>query len=95
YWHPFADEAAQAVKRFDPDRIVLLPLYPQYSTTTSASSLKDWHRAARAIGLNKPTVAVCCYPRDEGFIAAQARLVMAGMAEAHALAPDRKPRVLF
>lgn len=95
YWHPFADEAAQAIKRFDPDRIVLLPLYPQYSTTTSASSLKDWHRAARAIGLNKPTVAVCCYPREEGFIAAQARLVMAGMAEAHALVPDRRPRVLF
>jgi ferrochelatase len=95
YWHPFADEAVQAVKRFDPDRIVLLPLYPQYSTTTSASSLKDWHRAARAAGLNKPTVSVCCYPREAGFIGAQARLVTAGLAEAEAQVPGRRPRVLF
>ncbi len=46
YWHPFSDGAAQAVRQFAPDQIVLLPLYPQYSTTTSASSLKDWDRAA-------------------------------------------------
>src|SRR5262249_28412500 len=46
YWHPFSDGAARAVKAFQPDRIVLLPLYPQYSTTTTASSLKDWKRAA-------------------------------------------------
>ena len=32
-----------------PDRIVLLPLYPQFSTTTIASSLKDW-RARRGKG---------------------------------------------
>ena len=38
-WHPFSDGAAQAIKNFAPDHIVLLPLYPQYSTTTSASSL--------------------------------------------------------
>ena len=37
YWHPFADEAARQVKAFNPDKIVLLPLYPQYSTTTTAS----------------------------------------------------------
>ena len=95
YWHPFADAAVEAVKRFDPDRIVLLPLYPQYSTTTSASSLKDWHRAARAAGLNKPTVSVCCYPREPGFIQAQARLVMTALDQAVAVAPGARPRVLF
>lgn len=95
YWHPFADAAVQAVKRFNPDRIVLLPLYPQYSTTTSASSLKDWRRAARAAGLDKPTVAVCCYPSEPGFIAAQARLVAAGLDQARAQAPAARPRVLF
>ena len=38
-WHPFSDQAAAALKAFGPDRIVLLPLYPQFSTATSASSL--------------------------------------------------------
>src|SRR5690606_10814626 len=40
YWHPLTEEAAAAVKAFQPDKIVLLPLYPQFSTTTTASSLK-------------------------------------------------------
>ncbi len=92
YWHPMSDEAAAAVKAFDPDEIVLLPLYPQFSTTTSQSSLDDWHRAAAAAGLAKPTRAVCCAPDEEGFIRAQARLVRAAVDEAGA---GGKPRVLF
>ena len=75
YWHPFADEVAEAVKAFGPDRIVLLPLYPQWSTTTSASSVADWQRAAAKAGLVKPTRTICCYPTDPGLIAAQVRLI--------------------
>ncbi len=92
YWHPLGDETAAAVKAFAPDEIVLLPLYPQFSTTTSASSLQDWRRAAAAAGIGAPTVAVCCYPGQPGLIEAQAALVRAGIAEA---APAGRPRVLF
>jgi len=92
YWKPFADETAAAVKAFDPDRILLLPLYPQFSTTTSGSSLKDWQRAAGAAGLTQPTMAICCYPTDGGFIAAQARLLNAAIDKA---LPHGRPRVLF
>ena len=42
YWHPRSDETARAVRDYDPDEVVLLPLYPQFSTTTTASSLQDW-----------------------------------------------------
>jgi len=72
YWHPFSDGAARAVKAFWPERIVLLPLYPQFSTTTTASSLKAWARAAKRAGLNTPTARVCCYPWEPGFVAAAA-----------------------
>jgi len=72
YWHPFSNGAARAVKAFQPDRIVLLPLYPQYSTTTTGSSLKDWARAARKAGLKAPTSRVCCYPWQPGFVAGMA-----------------------
>jgi protoporphyrin/coproporphyrin ferrochelatase len=78
-WHPFSDGAAEAVRRFGADRIVLLPLYPQYSTTTTASSLKDWDRAARKAGLTAPTARVCCYPANAGFIAAAADKIRAAM----------------
>ena len=36
YWKPLTDETAAAVAAFAPDEIVLLPLYPQFSTTTTA-----------------------------------------------------------
>jgi ferrochelatase len=72
YWHPFSNGAARAVKTFGPDKIVLLPLYPQYSTTTTASSLEDWARAARKAGLDAPTSRTCCYPWEAGFVATAA-----------------------
>jgi len=72
YWHPFSEGAARAVKAFAPDQIVLLPLYPQYSTTTTASSLKDWARTAKRLGLKSPTSRICCYPTEPGFVASAA-----------------------
>jgi ferrochelatase len=72
YWHPHADEVAAQVRAYAPERLVLLPLYPQFSTTTTASSLADWHGAARRSGVTAPASAVCCYPTEPGFIAALA-----------------------
>jgi protoporphyrin/coproporphyrin ferrochelatase len=92
YWHPFTVEAVAAVKAFAPDRIVLLPLYPQYSTTTTSSSLAVWRRSARANGLATPQYAICCYPRNGGFVRAVAKHVMEGLAKASAAG---RPRVLF
>jgi ferrochelatase len=68
-----SDAVAKEVRNFAPDRIVLLPLYPQFSTTTTASSLADWQRAATAAGLTVPATVVCCYPTQPGFVAAVAR----------------------
>jgi len=92
YWHPMADETAKQVKDYGPDRVVLLPLYPQFSTTTTGSSLTDWRRAAAAAGLNAPSHAVCCYPQDQGFTVAVSQLVAQSIRTATATAP---PRVLF
>ncbi|MSO64689.1 MAG: ferrochelatase [Alphaproteobacteria bacterium] len=77
YWHPMSEATVLAVRDYDPERIILLPLYPQYSTTTTASSLAEWARVATRHGLRVPTTAVCCYPDDAGFIAAQVRLLQA------------------
>jgi ferrochelatase len=80
-WHPFSDGAAEALRRFGPERIVLLPLYPQFSTTTSASSFQDWERAARKAGLSARETRVCCYPADAGFIAAAAAKIRATLRD--------------
>ena len=46
YWHPFSNEAARAVRDWGADEVFLLPLYPQFSTTTTGSSLAAWREAA-------------------------------------------------
>jgi ferrochelatase len=72
YWTPFVAETAAAVAGFAPDEVVLLPLYPQFSTTTTASSLKAWTDAYRGSGRVR---AVCCSPDEDGLVEAYARLI--------------------
>lgn len=82
YWHPLSADCAAAVKAFDPDAITLLPLYPQFSTTTTQSSLAAWQSEADAIGLDAKTYALCCYPFSEGFVEAVAMLVTTALDQA-------------
>ena len=72
YWKPFAAQTALDVSDFAPDEVVLLPLYPQYSTTTTESSLKDWKKAYRGPGQSR---TVCCYPVSDGLADAHARAI--------------------
>ena len=51
YWHPFTAEAVEAMERHSPDEVVLLPLYPQYSGTTTGSSLNEWRRRWKGSGV--------------------------------------------
>jgi protoporphyrin/coproporphyrin ferrochelatase len=92
YWHPFADAVAAEVKNYAPDHIILLPLYPQFSTTTTGSSFKEWNRLAKKIDLKTPTSYVCCYPAHESFVKAHAQLIRTYYDEA---AQFGKPRILF
>ena len=80
YWHPRANAAAAEVKAWQPDEVVLLPLYPQFSGTTTASSLADWHAAAARIGLKAKARVVCCYPTERGFATAVARGIVGALA---------------
>ncbi len=74
-WHPFSDATVAEVKQWGAEHVALLPLYPQYSTATTASSFADWERAAKRAGLTVPSARVCCYPDHPGFIAASAALI--------------------
>jgi len=89
YWRPRVRETVSAVQAYGPDRIVLLPLYPQYSSTTSGSSLRDWHAAVARAGLAVPSTAVCCYPQQEGLIDEMAARLRPHIAAARAKGPVR------
>ena len=96
YWHPFSLPTAKQVQAWAPDQVVLLPLYPQYSTTTTGSSLLAWRDAAAQAGLAVPVISLCCYHADPGYIEATAAGVRRALLDAAAdLAGRAKLRVLF
>ena len=96
YWHPFSGEVARQVRDWAPDQVVLLPLYPQYSTTTTGSSLSAWREAAAGAGLVAPVTTLCCYHADPGYIEATAAGVRRAYDAALAELAGRSPlRVLF
>lgn len=79
YWHPMTEKACADVKAWQPDEIILLPLYPQFSTTTTGSSLTAWKSEAKKIGLEMPSRTICCYPDQKNFIDAHVELIETAM----------------
>jgi len=61
YWHPFTGEAIAQLRAAGCDEVVLLPLYPQYSSTTTGSSLNEWRRQ---FGDNLPAHCVESFYRN-------------------------------
>ncbi|WCR58206.1 ferrochelatase [Wolbachia endosymbiont of Ctenocephalides felis wCfeJ] len=92
YWHPFANEVVESVKQFDPDEVILLPLYPQYSTTTTLSSIENWQKSAKKYGLKCNTKIINHYHNNQDFIEAHVNLT----AQYYKLASRiGNPRILF
>ncbi len=87
YWTPFVKDAAKAAKTWGATDAILLPLYPQYSSTTTASSLRAWERAS-----DLPCSTICCFPAGGAFAEAHAEAILETWRNAGS--PPR-PRVLF
>ncbi len=92
YWHPFIADVVRDVIDYSPDKIVLLPLYPQFSTTTTGSSFSEWRNQATLQGLTVKTVDVHDYPTEGDFLKAYAGLMEPFYVEAQKFGA---PRVLF
>jgi len=74
YWRPLTRQTADEVAGFDPDEIILTPLYPQFSTTTTGSSLKAWRETYRGRGQVR---TVCCWYDNAGLVEAHAARILA------------------
>jgi len=92
YWHPFTKDTVAQVHEWGPDEVHLMPLYPQFSTTTSNSSIEEWKRCADAIKMDINTKVVYCYPTLNGFVDACAELTIPVYSQA---SQHGKPRILF
>ena len=74
-WHPRASDVIKEVKEYKPEEIILLPLYPQYSASTSGSSIKEWNDLCKKENYKVKTKTICCYPTEDNFLESHARLI--------------------
>jgi len=72
YWHPFTEEAIDQLRAAECDEVVLLPLYPQYSSTTTGSSLNEWRRK---FSYDLPVRSVDAFYRNPAYLDALAKKV--------------------
>jgi len=74
-WHPRASEVIKKVKEYNPEEIILLPLYPQYSASTSGSSINEWKDLCKKENYHVKTKTICCYPTTNYFIESHTSLI--------------------
>jgi protoporphyrin/coproporphyrin ferrochelatase len=88
YWNPLIEDALDQIRRDQIDHLVVLPLYPQFSVSTTGSSLNRMHAIAAETGYQLPTTSVVCsWEGDANYIEAMA----AAAREELALFPDQDP----
>ena len=75
HWHPMSEEVVKKIEKYSPNAIILLPLYPQFSTTTTASSIEDFTKELDRKSIEADRKIICCYPKDDDFVKAHADLV--------------------
>ncbi|MDF3047242.1 MAG: hemH [Candidatus Midichloriaceae bacterium] len=92
YSYPFIHDVLDEIELYKPQRIILLPLYPQYSTTTTESSIKEWQEEVLKRGINIPTKSILSYEDHPDFVQAYTNLLAKTYNEAEKFG---KPVVLF
>ncbi len=75
YWHPFFLDVLPNILSFSPSRIVFLPLYPQFSSTTTLSFYAHAKKVLSKKKCSLPTQLICCYPILPGFIEAMVQSI--------------------
>ena len=95
YSYPGIDDVIAKVKAYNPEQIVLLPLYPQYSTTTSASSISQWHQEGEKHAIAAKTHSILSYEDNDDFAAAYADLLVIEYRRAAEHAKDKEAEVIL
>lgn len=77
YWYPFTEEAIEQIKRDHITRLVVLPLYPQFSISTSGSSLRLLDEIFRKDEylVDIPHIVIPSWYQREGYVKAISNLI--------------------
>lgn len=93
YSYPRASDVLDSLLLGSYEKVVLLSLYPQYSTTTTSSSIQDFKKALEESGMAVDFASIESYPDHPLFLASYAKLLKASLDQALKIAQD--PIVLF
>jgi ferrochelatase len=89
YWHPFTAEAIAQLESAECDEVVLLPLYPHFSSTTTGSSLNEWNRLYRG---NLPVRTIEAFYRNELYLDALSEKIDEALA---GFTDPARPELIF
>jgi len=89
YWHPFTAQAIEQLRDAQCDEVVLLPLYPHYSSTTTGSSLNEWRRQFRE---DIPVHSIETFYRHELYLQALVEKIDEALAR---FADPERPEIVF
>lgn len=82
YWHPFTEEALAEIERDGITRLIVLPLYPQFSISTTGSSLNRMNELVKGNGLAAlRTSVICTWQNDDQYIRALAGMIKEELAK--------------
>jgi ferrochelatase len=90
YWNPRVAEVIDTLETFNPDKIILIPLYPQFSKTTTQSTIDEWNYLAAK--WKSKTVVLKSHYDDHNFIKAHQELISPILSKAGAYGI---PKILF
>ena len=89
YWHPLTKEAIEQVRAAACQELVLLPLYPHYSSTTTGSSLNEWNRLFEE---DLPVHTIDSFYNNETYLDSLVEKIEEALAR---FAPGREPELVF
>lgn len=92
YGTPSTEVTVGLVRRSGCDRILLLPLYPQYSAATTGSSIREWERCCLRNGFEVPTERIQSYFSHPNYIGAVAHRIGEALAR---FPPTARPHIVF
>lgn len=78
YWHPFTESAVADMKADEIDQVVVLPLYPHFSISTSGSSFRELQRLQQADAdfAQLPLRAIRSWYDHPGYLKAMVQLII-------------------
>jgi len=79
YVPPFADVALEKCQQDGIEELILFPMYPQYSTTTTLSSVEDIEQRCKVLGYNPKITVIDPYYDDYDYIEASCEKIVEAM----------------